>query len=493
MASIGFIANLLLYRNASRKGETYGFKYPVNPKQLEKMGPKWITKALRASKTIGVDIEVISMTAKVPEIIGLMGDLRVVDLVYNKESDAPKKVMVKFASGDFDTRALNALFGFIKGEYKFYSGNLPSEVPMRVPKVFYADMNMWTGNMCLILEFVADGEFLTVHDKGLKLKIEDVKLMVGSIAKLHAKFHGNNINAPSAAWVPRLDEGPIAKLAPKEFLKRFGAVYRKELPCGEGQSWTYEIPPEFAAYHEDFGKHFLLYEQHSCSWPHAYSVVHGDDRLDNWWFYTNESGQRACGLLDWQMIAKGGIMSDLTWMFCCSLDPETLTLWEEKLLDHYFEEFAKAGGPKVEPGSEDRRMYEEAFDLELTLLLAKNVIGLGSMDIKNTAAVPQLNFQMNTAASVFARREAHHAWHKFRNCDLICQKRYPDISTRLFTKAKMVPRVLEGSTYKQADLAASAQRLAQNKQDVQVRANSKLYVSQTTSDKHGPVVRISFV
>jgi len=86
MASIGFILNILIYRNAQRKGESYKLKYPVNPKQLEKMGAPFMTKALRASGKLEKDIQVETVSISIPGQVGLLGQLRIVELTYSKKN-----------------------------------------------------------------------------------------------------------------------------------------------------------------------------------------------------------------------------------------------------------------------------------------------------------------------------------------------------------------------------------------------------------------------
>jgi len=448
MATIGFALHLLWYRNAERNGDKYGFKYPINPKKLSQMGEAWLTKALRSAGTISSKIEVMTMQIKEPEKKGLMGDIRVMEVSYKGLDDtvdnddvkaeldvAPTKMMAKFASGDLKTRGLNALFGFTENEYKFYIGEMAKVVPLRTPKCYYADMNSYVGNCCLIMEFV-DAEFQDVLEA--KVSLEDVKLVMTNLAKLHAVYHGfEKIKQKSVDFVAPIDEGPQGSIGGAEFLKSYNKVFEKKLKCPSDQEWKYDMPQSFLELSKDFGKCFLLYAKHIRLWEHTHAVIHGDARLDNWFFFTNSDGVRECGLLDWQMMSKGDILSDIAWFFG-ALDADFVAEHEEALFDLYFEEFGKAGGLKVEPGSEDRKMWMECYDLSTIFVGIKNTIGIANIDtVSNPRVVEQMNMQLTSNWAIYSRRKCNLTWDKFRNGTMIVQQRDPTLSSTLFAEAKI--------------------------------------------------------
>jgi len=354
-------------------------------------------------------------------------------------------MMVKFASSDLKTRSLTALFGFTKSEYKFYSGKMAQDLPFRTPKVYYADMNMWTGNCCLMMEYIVGGEFQDVL-KG-NLTLGDAKLMVGSLAQLHALYIGPNINKSEIKFIPLLNESQLPKLAHKASKDAYKMVLNKQQPGNANQNWDYEFPVEFTKYADDMFDHLVLYWDHSSSWPTTLGVIHGDARTDNFWFYNDETGNRTCGLLDWQLMFKQCVMADICWLVLGSCTPEFQRDHIDAILDHYFTELAKAGGPNVEAGTEDRAMWEELFDVEMYVIVIKSIIGCADIDPSQPRVIPQMNMQMRNNFEAIRLRKSDQAWEKFRHGKLIVQKRFPEISEKLFKKHKAEFKRLEGATY----------------------------------------------
>eukprot|EP00040_Diaphanoeca_grandis_P030085 m.177253 g.177253 ORF g.177253 m.177253 type:complete len:443 (+) comp31879_c2_seq1:141-1469(+) len=440
MASLGFIANLLIYRDAQRNGEKYGFKYPVNGAQLDKMGVEWLTKALRASKAIAEDVTVTEMKSDKSDINGLLGELRVINVKYSKETDAPPKFMVKFCPTDLKTRGLTALFGLTINEIKFYGGEMSKKVPMRVPKTFYADMNEWTGNSCLILEFV-EAEYQDILKD--KITLADAKLMITQLARYHAVYVGpEKIKHASVAFASGIDEGASLNVAPKELKKSLKKCYLKQQPCPPDQQWDYEFSEGYVKLFDEVTNSFKLYAQHATRWPEVSGIVHGDPKQDNFFFYNDSDGKRTCGLLDWQMIYKTDVTNDLAWFFCGSGDAQFQIDHEKELLDLYFEEFAQAGGQEITPDSEDRALWEECLSLSYYYCLGKCVLGLADIDTSNPKTVPRLNIQTRNMFAAFDRRDSFGVYKKFRNGEMIIQKRHPEISKQIFANCKQVPTKL---------------------------------------------------
>ena len=88
------------------RGEHYGTKFPGTPKQLGKMGKNWVEAALKASGALAQDNSLTTLEITELGAIGLLGDLRVLIVTYEKETDLPTKFIAKFAALDFDARMI---------------------------------------------------------------------------------------------------------------------------------------------------------------------------------------------------------------------------------------------------------------------------------------------------------------------------------------------------------------------------------------------------
>lgn len=422
--TLNFFCNLFCCRNCSYEGVEHGIKYPTNPTRLEAMGAPWLTKALRASGVINHEVAVASITVTEFGSTGLLSELRAVDLTYTQASDgAPKQVMVKFAPHELKTRAMVNLFGHLRNEFHFYAGAMAAKVPFRVPKPFYADMSYLSGNSCLIMERIVNADFRDLLTAPVTL--DDARLIMAALAKMHAVWHGpGKIKDKDIEFVPRGDTEAM-KLAGPEFLKAHKKTVEKEQG---GEGWDYTFPTGLVDLHEDIAKHSFLLLQCTSAFPETLGVNHGDPRLENWFFY-HEDGQKKCGALDWQVMSKGDVTRDLAWFFGVSCSVEFQTAHEAELLDLYFAELGKAGGPTVGPA--DRPMWDECYALSHVNVTATNVIGLGSIEPSATRVIPQMNSQMSNSFGAFNRLDCPGIWRKFRAGAMIIQQRNPEIMQRL--------------------------------------------------------------
>ena len=243
MASCGFVCNLLCFRNCQKKGERHDFVYPTNAKQLERMGAPWMTKALRASGSIGAGMEVTNMTCTTVGTPGLLSELRLVTLEYSGGSaDAPTRLMAKFAPPDLKTRATTDLFELIRCEYNCYKGDMLKNVPLKTPKCYFADMNYKTNNCCILLE-VVDGTF---KDQLAGVSLEDARKVMGALAKFHGVwFGGAKIEAPEVQFINRLDR-PLYKLLGPGVLK---GLEEREGPEAKGQGLDLRGNAKYARSH----------------------------------------------------------------------------------------------------------------------------------------------------------------------------------------------------------------------------------------------------
>ena len=65
------------------------------------------------------------------------------------------------------------------------------------------------------------------------------------------------------------------------------------------------------------------------------SIVHGDPRLDNW-FFNEAGGKSSIGILDWQLMLKSNVATDLSWAFSTCIPDAFANEHETELLQAYW-------------------------------------------------------------------------------------------------------------------------------------------------------------
>ncbi|CAG9937384.1 unnamed protein product [Clonostachys rosea f. rosea IK726] len=83
--------------------------------------------------------------------------------------------------------------------------------------------------------------------------------------------------------------------------------------------------------------------------PKFRSLIHGDCHVHN----TTISPKGTAAFIDWQLIGGGSCFHDVAYFMNSAMDIEVRRAHENELLDHYFEELHKHGGPKLSRDEED--------------------------------------------------------------------------------------------------------------------------------------------
>lgn len=361
------------------------------------------------------------MKIKAPSTAGLLSELRVVTLTYSRQGQVgwPAVVMVKFAPPDLKTRLTTDLFQLLRTEFKFYSGEIAKQAPFRTPKCYYADMNYTSNNFCLMMEMVS-AEFR--DQLAAPITVPDARQIFGALARLHAKWHGDKAEAQEVQFINKSDID-IFKMLKPEGLKAWKKVKARKQG---GEGWTYQLPDDMIVLMPEVCKHTPLLGKLAVANPDLFGVTHGDPRLDNWFFFEDIGGP-SVGALDFQLMLRTDVTSDLAWVFCTSCSAEFQEAHAQEMLDHYFAELDAAGGPSVAPGSEDRRMWEEQITMATAVAAVKVVIGCGGIDPGAPRVVPQMDQLLNNTIAMWQGRDVATTWRKFMAGELMAFARHPEL------------------------------------------------------------------
>jgi hypothetical protein len=163
-------------------------------------------------------------------------------------------------------------------------------------------------------------------------------------------------------------------------------------------------------------------------------------RIENWFFYTDDTGEPTAGVIDFQLMIRTDVTSDLAWFFCTSVSPEFSDAHFADLVDRYFAELNRCGGPLVAAGSEQRALWMECLTLSVCIMVSKLVIGLGGVDpTGGNHVVPQLDYFAHAMIGMWRRLKCAEMWVKFRAGEMAVQKKYPDIGLKLGMKVASIP------------------------------------------------------
>ena len=293
-----------------------------DPKDLT---PAWVESALRAA---GHEVQVRAIRTE-PVGTGQMAHNERIFIDYGEPAPgSPNTLVGKFPSPSEESRAAGASGGY-KSEVFFYR-DLASQLTIRVPDCYYAEVSEDGSLFTLLLEDMAPS---VQGDQIQGASEEQIAAAVRNLAGLHAPLW-ESPQLEKVDWTPiKLDPGfaPIMQVAGPNFIERYQARLLPE---------TVEVLSAFA---EGFARW-------AETQPAASTLVHGDYRLDNQLFRPPSGGedQPPVATVDWQTISRGNGARDLAFMLGNGCSPEQRRETERGLLEIYREAMS-AGGVELSP------------------------------------------------------------------------------------------------------------------------------------------------
>lgn len=231
----------------------------------------------------------------------------------------PASVFVKFAPFDAEQRGFVAANQMGVREARLYR-DLAAELPVRVPRVWYADFDA-AGRYVMVLEdLVAAGcSFPSPKDARVG---EWAGRIVEELARLHARYHDSPRFAGDLAWLAERGTGAgdfgasLVKLALDRVGEHLSPAFRRFA------SLYVERAPAIAA----------LWNAGPAT------LVHGDPHLGNLFL----DGERI-GFLDWGVTAVAPGLRDVAYVLCNSVPTELRRAHEQDWLDGYRSALAAHG------------------------------------------------------------------------------------------------------------------------------------------------------
>lgn len=296
------------------------------PRTSDDITLEWLNKALLphlgGALIIDVQKEVIG------EGVGMVGELNLLTLSYNRPEGLPATIISKIPSPNSDLRALGIQLGLFEREYHFYH-SLAADVEINTPFVYFCDLDIESGNSLLLLEDISSSR---PGDQLVSCSLEDARLALREIAKLHARWWGQ-ANDEELAWAP--------KGAGKEFLATWQESVNKGWPAllaAQGVRYP-AMAPELIDICERFVDQLTQVANQFNNMTHT--LTHGDYRLDNMLF--DAIGNRPLVVIDWQVVSRASGLTDVVYFLSGNLNVEIRQKFERTLLQTYHDALLSQG------------------------------------------------------------------------------------------------------------------------------------------------------
>jgi phosphotransferase family enzyme len=284
---------------------------PVLPLDVADLTPEWFATVLGHEVT---GAEVLDQSS------GTTGRARV---ALTGDPALPGTVFVKLPPFDERQRQFVNSVGMGEAEARFYR-DLAPEIPVRIPKVWFADTD-GDGYVMVLEDLVAAGcRFPHPTDDDIAWRARDI---VEQLAALHARFWES----------PRFDDGgDLAWLASKGTGGAGGGSKFVQMAV---DTLGNQLPEEF---HRLADIYLARNDDIAALWNSGpRTFVHGDPHMGN--LYVEAAGGNGTGFLDWAVIGRSPGLRDIAYVMCNSIPAAVRAAEERTLLDRYCELLGESG------------------------------------------------------------------------------------------------------------------------------------------------------
>jgi aminoglycoside/choline kinase family phosphotransferase len=294
-----------------------------------------------------------------------MGKLAVATIAYGPGASGPSSVVVKMPTDDPGGVALGQMLRLWEKEARFYL-DLAHDLPVRTPQCYWAGGDPATGVYGLVLE---DLSHLTNGDQLAGATPDQAAASIDALARWQAAESGDG-RSSRLEWMPSTSSDPMY-LGLQPMLEAVWPTFVDQLgdqaPAGTLGVLEASIP----SLTENFQMRLL-----------EPTLVHSDFRVDNLFF--DDDGVI---VLDWQAVATGQGLYDLTYFLAGSLSTDRRRADERALVERYRSGLAE-GGVAVPPSGEFFALYRRCM---------LSTAGIAAM------LLGQLDFTVNQRAADLAR------------------------------------------------------------------------------------------
>ncbi|MGA0132212.1 MAG: phosphotransferase [Ilumatobacteraceae bacterium] len=260
------------------------------------------------------------------EIIGV--GVGVSSAVYRSHltgSGCPKSVIVKLPALDPNAVFTSSVLRMYIREVKFFK-TLAHEVPFRVSKSYYGEVNEETSQFAMVVEDLGS---LRIVDQVKGMAIDDARRAVDGVAAMHAKWWGKADELASSGTTISLGDPIYPAVVPMVFAEGWEKC-TKEITMPDS---IMQVGPRFG------GAVASLLES-LAQGPNT--LAHGDYRADNIMFGNDDE----LVVLDFQLIGTGIGAYDLAYFITQSISADDASTHERELFDRWVDGVLAGGAPK---------------------------------------------------------------------------------------------------------------------------------------------------
>ncbi len=346
------------------RGDLLGHDVPVDVEALRAGGPDFLTSAFRAAGALSADDAVTAITELAPFRGGSTGRKALLSVTYRRpDGGLPEQLFVKF-SRDLDDELRDRGKRQMESEVRFGLLSQIPDFPVAVPRCLFGEYHVESGSGLLVSERIAFGTdgVEPHHPKARDTEIGDLlahyDALVSALARLAGSDRAGRFPAELMAhFEPRPVRSGASRRTPvtEDQVRRrvdryadFAARFPQLLPASiRTETFIARMRTEAprAVEHADALR--------SAAQEGASDLVafcHWNANIDNAWFWRDERGDIACGLMDWGNVGR---MDVVTAISSCLFFAEPDFVIQH--LDHFFELFCEgfedAGGGPLDPSA----------------------------------------------------------------------------------------------------------------------------------------------
>lgn len=275
----------------------------------ELLTPAWLSDALNLPIS-GVELK--------PVGTGQIGDCERLTFTYSEACDGPATLVAKVPSHEPTSRNAGVALGTYRKESSFYR-DLRDRLPVRAPHCRYVDFDEATSEFVLLLEDLAPA---VQGDQITGCTPDQAALAVAELPNLHAPMWGDAKLGEMARLTGGYGENP-----------EMTAQFVGQLFTGFTERYQERVDDDILELSARiFTKMVAMYDLGD----RPRTLQHSDYRLDNMLFGTAEGGAPVA-IVDWQTVAHGYGIADLSYFLGAGLPLEDRRKHEEDLVRLYHE------------------------------------------------------------------------------------------------------------------------------------------------------------
>ncbi|MDB5726637.1 MAG: hypothetical protein JWQ16_3391 [Novosphingobium sp.] len=355
------------------EGDIFGMPMPTQSEALHAAGADWLTRAFHRIGSLPADNSVARITQFEDFPGGSTGRKALLSVEYATHDPAlHRDLFVKFSRAFDDPLRDNQRYE-MECEARFAAVSAAPGFPIDVAACYFSDFHHETGTGVMITQRIPYGEGANEphYEKCLDWEISDqlghYRAIIETNARLAGAHRAGRLPASIDEYFKFDTAAAIAANAIRyDERKLLNRISRYAEFCA---NYPQLLPENIrdARFHESLKRdvpRFLEHEQAIKTWLFARldSMVfaHWNANIDNAWFWSDESGARHCGFIDWGRVGQMPVAQAL-WG---TLSGAELGIWDnrlDELLDLFVTTFEAAGGDRLDPAE---------IRLEMDMLIA---------------------------------------------------------------------------------------------------------------------------